>query len=225
MNPGLWCWEKRKPAQPRGSDAIASQSACQPFRGWMALGIRAKKVPCFPSPDSFAESLDSGASSCFPPKRGHKMGLGDREQHSYFSAGALGYCFCCRLSRFRRQMAPLALPLMCPLLGSAAGPQLSLSFCLPTACPAMLLHWLYQNWTSSECNAWLLPRPDCRQETEGLTHEKFRIKIFYYLANGCCFIHLAFPSCTPDYTLALCVTCRQLCWTENKEMNNITAWI
>jgi len=68
-------------------------------------------------------------------------------------------------------MAPLALPLVYPSLGSVAGPQLSLSYCHPTACPAMLLLQLYQNWMILESDEWLPPRSDTAKK---LTTGKWR---------------------------------------------------
>lgn len=58
----------------------------------------------------FAESLDWSASLFCPPKHRCKMGLGDREQHSYCTGGALDYCLCCSLSNFSWQMAPWLFP-------------------------------------------------------------------------------------------------------------------
>lgn len=200
MNPGLCClffMERLRKEETCQAQRIWHYSKLKHLSAfpWMdGTGYRGKNVPRFPSLDSFAGSLDSVASLFCPPKHRHKMGLGEREQYSCFSAGTLDFCLCCSLSHFRWQMAPLALPLVCPLLGPVEGPQLSSSYCLPTVRPAMPLRWLYQNWMSSERDRWLPLRPHSRHRTGGLTCEKFRIKIFYYLANGCCFIHLTFPS-------------------------------
>lgn len=153
MNPGLCCLffmerlrkEENCPAQRIWQ---YSKLKCLSAFLWMdGTGDQGKRVPCFPSPDSFAESLDSGASLCCPPKHRHKIGLGDREQYSYFSADILDYCLCCSLTHFRWQMAPLALPFVCPLLGSVAGPQLSLSYCLQLhALPCLRSGFIKTEW-------------------------------------------------------------------------------
>lgn len=134
-------WEK-KPAQPRRI-WHCSKLKCLSVFPWMAdTGEQSKKLPPFPVPDCFPQSLDLGASLCCPLKYRHKVGLENMEQDGCLNTGSLDCCLCCSLSFEMANGSPGSSPV--PITGISPGPQLSLSWCLPAACPDLPLLCLYQ---------------------------------------------------------------------------------